>query len=199
MYLFGASGHGKVIKEIIEANGNNVEAFLDDNKFITEYSGKPVLHDSNNSSPIIVSIGVNKIRKRIVKRLVVNNQHINFGQAIHPSAIISPSASIGEGTVIMAGAIINADVVIGNHCIVNTGATVDHDCIIGDFCHIAPGVNISGGTIIGECTWVGVGSSVIQCLNIGENCMIGAGSVVVKDIPNNVLAYGNPCRIVREV
>ena len=69
--------------------------------------------------------------------------------------------------------------------------------VIEDYCHIAPGVNISGCTTIGEETWIGVGSSVIQCLNIGKNCMVGAGSVVVKDIPDNVLAYGNPCRIIR--
>ena len=69
--------------------------------------------------------------------------------------------------------------------------------MIGDYCHIAPGVNISGDTHIGEGTWVGVGSCVIQCLYIGKNCFIGAGSVVVKDLPDNVVAYGNPCRIIK--
>lgn len=195
MYLFGASGHGKVIKEIIEAGGGKVEAFVDDNKDVNMCAGLPVLHDVVGLSPIIVSIGVNNVRKMVTERLALCNHLVEFGIAIHPSAIVSPSARIGVGTVIMAGAIINADAKIGQHCIVNTGATVDHDCVIEDYCHIAPGAHISGGTHIGEGTWIGVGSSVIQCLNIGNNCMIGAGSVVVKDIKDGVTAYGNPCKI----
>lgn len=197
MYLFGASGHGKVIKDILNANGIKVEAFVDDNPNVNECGGRPVMHDATGLSPMIVSIGVNRIRKMIVERLKANNPDIKFATAIHPSAVISPSAKIGEGTVVMAGAVINADAVIGNHCIVNTGATVDHDCKIGDYCHIAPGVNISGATHVGEGTWVGVGSCVIQCLNIGKNCMIGAGSVVVKDIPDNVTAFGCPAKVIK--
>lgn len=71
--------------------------------------------------------------------------------------------------------------------------------MIGDYCHIAPGVNISGDNRIGEGAWVGVGSCVIQGIHIGKNSFIGAGSVVVKDIPDEVLAYGCPCRVVRKV
>ena len=194
-YLFGASGHGKVIKDTLNANGVKVEAFIDDNPNVNECGGRPVRHSAEGCSPVIVSIGVNRIRKIIVERLRANNSAIEFATAIHPSAVISPSAKIGEGTVVMAGAVINADAVIGNHCIVNTGATVDHDCMVEDYCHVAPGVHISGGTHVGEGTWIGVGSSVIQCLNIGKNCMIGAGSVVVKDIPDNVMAFGCPAKV----
>lgn len=200
-YLFGASGHGKVIKEILNANGVKVEAFIDDNLAVKECAGRKVLHEYDGLSPVIVSIGVNRIRKIVVEKLIakaqVNNTELEFATAIHPTAVVSPSAKIGEGTVVMAGAVINADAVIGKHCIINTGATVDHDCVIGDYCHIAPGVNISGSTCIGEGTWIGVGTCVIQCLNIGQNCMIGGGSVVVKDIPDNVVAYGNPCKVIR--
>lgn len=198
MYLFGASGHGKVIKDILHANGIKVKAFIDDNTEINECDGCPVLHDATGLSPMIVSIGVNRVRKAIVGKLVANNKDIEFVTAIHPSAIMSPSAKIGEGSVVMAGAVINADAVIGKHCIVNTGATIDHECVIEDFCHIAPGVHISGDTLVGEGTWIGIGSCVIQGVTIGGNSMIGAGSVVVKDIPDEVVAYGNPCKVARE-
>lgn len=191
MYLYGASGHGKVIKEILEANGVKVEGFIDDNEYLNHFAGLPVFHSAEGLTSVIVSIGNNRIRKMIVEQL-----NCDFGTAIHPNAIVSPSAKIGAGSVVMAGAIINADAVIGKHCIVNTGATIDHDVVLEDYVHVAPGANVSGATKVGEGTWLGVGSCVIQCLNIGKNCMIGAGSVVVKDIPDCVTAYGNPCRVI---
>lgn len=197
VYLFGASGHGKVIKDILNANGLKVKAFVDDNPNVKECGGRPVVHDAAGLSPMIVSIGVNKVRKMIVERLWSGNPMIRFATAIHPSAVISPSAKIGEGSVVMAGAVVNADAVIGKHCIVNTGATIDHDCVVEDYCHVAPGAHICGGTQIGEGTWIGVGTSIIQCLNIGKNCMIGAGSVVVKDVPDNVTAFGCPAKVIK--
>lgn len=193
MYLYGASGHAKVIMDILEANQIKIEGLIDDNPEVNELLGYPVFHQRNDLSPLIISIGNNQIRKKIAEKL-----DVEFGTVIHPSAVVSPSAKIGEGTVIMPGAVINADAVIGKHCIINTGSTIDHECVIEDYCHIAPGVNISGCTTVGEGTWVGVGSCVIQCLHIGKNCMIGAGSVVVKDIPDSVVAFGNPCRVIKK-
>ena len=197
-YLYGASGHGKVVKDILNANGIKVEAFIDDNLDVDKCGGKPVLHDATGLSPIIVSVGVNCVRKMIVERITVGNPTIEFATAIHPSAIVSPSAKIGEGTVVMAGVVINTDAKIGKHCIVNTGTSIDHECVVENYCHIAPGVNISGDTHVGEGTWVGVGSCVMQGIKIGKNCMIGAGSVVVRDIPDGVVAYGNPCKVMRK-
>lgn len=201
MYLFGASGHGKVIKDILHSIGIKVQAFVDDNKEVNECSGRPVLHNAKGLSPMIVSIGMNRIRRAVVEELQAKAKEygniLEFATAIHPSAVVSPSAKIGEGTVVMAGAVINADAVIGKHCIVNTGASIDHECVIEDYCHIAPGVNISGDTHVGEGTWVGVGTCVIQGIIVGKNCMIGAGSVVVRDIPDNVVAFGSPCKLVK--
>lgn len=193
MYLFGASGHGKVIKEIIEANGQVVEAFVDDNLSVNKLCGKKVLHGETELSPMIVSIGVNCIRKKVVEKL-----HCKFGIAIHPTAVVSPSAKIGEGTVVMAGAIINADTVVGKHCIINTGASVDHECVIADYCHIAPHATLCGQVHVGEGTLVGVGVCVIPCINIGSWCTIGAGAAVTKNIESNMKEVGVPARPLRD-
>lgn len=191
MILYGASGHAKVIIDTLEAIGKKIDYVVDDNASISSLLGYEVRRDSGHYDSAIVSIGDGKIRKEIVSRLEVKG----WATAIHPKAIISPYASIGEGTVVMAGAVINSGAVIGKHSIVNTGATVDHDCVIGDFVHIAPGVHISGGVNIGEGSWIGVGSCVKQGVNIGKWVTIGAGSVVVKDIPDSVTAYGCPCTV----
>ena len=195
MYLYGASGHGKVIKEILEAQGRSVDGFIDDDESINEQSNLPVIHSAEKTDEVIVSIGVNETRKTIADKL-----HCKIGEAaIHPSAIISDSAEIGEGSVVMAGTVVNADTKIGKHCIINTGATVDHECQIGDYAHVAPGAHLCGQVNVGEGTLIGVGTSVLPCVNIGKWCVIGAGSVVISDIPDGYLAYGEPCKLVKKL
>ncbi|MCD8290746.1 MAG: acetyltransferase [Prevotella sp.] len=193
MYLYGASGHAKVIMDILEASGKKVNALVDDNPKVTELKGCPVLHDYRGLSPFIVSIGVNATRKKVVEKL----GDTIFGKAVHPSSVVSPSASIGEGTVVMQGTIIQADVRIGKHCIINTGASVDHDCIIGDYVHISPHSTLCGNVHVGEGTWIGAGTTVIPGVRVGNWSVVGAGSVVTKDIPDGVLALGNRCKIIK--
>lgn len=191
MYLYGASGHAKVIMDILQANNIHIDALVDDNQNVNEIAGVPVLHCSEGLSPFIISIGNCQIRRVIAERL-----RCNFVKAIHPSAIVSSSASIGEGTVVMQGAIIQTEVKIGKHCIINTKASIDHECIIDDYVHVAPGCTISGDVHIGEGTWIGVGTTIIQGIHVGKDCFIGAGSVIVNDIPDNSKAYGVPCKVI---
>ena len=195
MYLYGASGHGKVIKEILESQGRAVDGFVDDNPEISELSGLPVRHSMEGVEEVIVSIGVNKTRKKVVEKL---NCRI-ADAAIHDKAVVSPSAQVGEGSVVMAGAIINADAQIGRHCIVNTGASIDHECQLDDYVHVSPHATLCGNVAIGEGTWIGAGSVVIQGIRIGRWAMIAAGSVVTKDIPDGCLAAGNRCKIIKEI
>lgn len=194
MNLFGASGHAKVIIDIVRSQGKKVDNLYDDNEELNEMLGIPVLHKKKIVSPLIISIGDNLTRKRISESLIVD-----YEIAIHSSSIISANTTIGEGTVVMQGAIIQSGVVVGKHCIINTGATVDHDCNIEDYVHISPNTTLCGSIFIGEGTHIGAGSVVIPGIKIGEWSVIGAGSVVTRDIPNNVLAFGNPCRIVRKI
>ena len=191
MYLYGASGHAKVIKDALESQGIKVLGLVDDNPQVESLDGMPVLHSAEGLSPFIVSVGNCAVRRKIVEKL----GNVSFGTAIHRSAILSPSATVGEGSVVMAGAILQPCVRIGRHSIINTGAAVDHDCVVEDFVHIAPHCTLCGGVTIGEGTWVGAGSTIIQGVKIGKNCFIGAGSLVLKDIPDGCVAYGSPCRV----
>lgn len=190
--LFGASGHAKVIMDIIEAQANKVGCLYDDAPHCDHINNLPVYSASNVNveGPLIVSIGSNKFRKMVVGRI-----DVDFAKAIYPSATISSSVSIQEGSVIMQGVIIQADTKIGKHCIINSGASIDHECHIGDYVHIAPGSTLCGNVTIGEGTFVGAGTTVIQGIKIGKWCTIGAGSVVIRDLPDGSIAYGNPCKI----
>lgn len=190
--LFGAGGHGRVIMEIIEAAGDNAGVFYDDNPTVGELNGSRVCKavDSEIEGPVIVSIGDNEMRKRVVERL-----NADFATAVHPSAIVSPSSHIDAGSVVMHGSVIQANARIGKHCIINTVSSVDHDCKIGDYVHISPRATLCGNVSIGEGTLIGSGAVVVQGVRIGKWSIIGAGSVVIKDIPDGVIAYGNPCEV----
>ncbi|MCQ2202249.1 MAG: acetyltransferase [Bacteroidales bacterium] len=197
MYLYGASGHAKVIMDILRANNIQVKGLVDDDTKLTELSGLPVCHDATGLSPMIVSIGDCKLRRMVVERLChENTEKPVFPVVAHPSAIISPTATIGEGSVVMQGAIIQTEAKIGKHCIINTRASIDHECMIEDYVHVAPGCTFSGNVHVGSGSWIGIGTTIIQGVKIGKNCFIGAGSVVTTDIPDGCKAYGVPCKII---
>lgn len=194
MYLYGASGHAKVIIDILNASGHSVEGLVDDDDSVNELLGYPVFHNETTLSPVIISIGNNKIRKNISEKLVAC-----FGVAIHPGAIVSDSVTIGNGSVVMQGAIIQSCSAIGEHCIVNTAVSVDHECIIGNYVHLSPHSTLCGNVKIGEGAWIGAGSVILPGVNIGCWSVIGAGSVVSKDIPDRVLAVGNRCKVIKKL
>lgn len=194
MYLYGASGHAKVVIDVLLAQGIPVDGLFDDNESVRELLGYPVFHGEKIESPLIVSIGLNSIRKKIVDSL-----NVKFGTAIHPSAIFSGTAVIGEGSVVMQGAITQSCVNIGKHCIINTGASIDHDCQLGDFVHISPHATLCGNVSIDEGTWIGAGAIVVPGIKIGKWSVIGAGSVVLADIPDGVVAVGNPCKVIKNM
>ena len=195
VYLYGASGHAKVVMDIVRLMGYDVPFLIDDNKSVNELAEKPVVHSAEGLSPIIVTIGNCNIRRKIVEKL----GDCSFLTAFHPISIMADSVQLGEGTVVMAGAILNPYVSVGKHCIINTGASLDHDVTIGDFVHISPHCTLCGEVSVGDGAWIGAGSTVIQGVSIGKNCFIGAGAVVLKDIPDNCLCYGNPARIIKNI
>ncbi|WP_298647475.1 acetyltransferase [uncultured Proteiniphilum sp.] len=200
MYLFGASGHAKVIIDSLKASGVVISGLFDDNPEVKTLLNNTVFgsFDSQRlgNDELIISVGVNNIRKKITEKLP---QDINYGRAIHPSAIISEYASIDKGTVVMQGAIIQSSVKIGEHCIINTTASVDHDCIIEDFVHISPNATLCGAVLVGEGSQVGAGAVIIPGIKIGKWSLVAAGAVVMKDVPDNVLVLGNPARVVKRI
>jgi sugar O-acyltransferase (sialic acid O-acetyltransferase NeuD family) len=112
----------------------------------------------------------------------------------HPAAWVSPSATLGQGTVVLAGAVINAGAAIGDHAIVNSRAVIEHDVRLGDHVHVAPGATIGGGTRIGDDAIVGLGATVRDHLRVGSRAVVGMGAVVVADVPEGTVVTGNPAR-----
>jgi sugar O-acyltransferase (sialic acid O-acetyltransferase NeuD family) len=196
MVIYGASGHGKVIAEILEKCGATNIIFVDDFPVGDSFMGYTLLHSSKlldlDEQEMLVAVGNNNIRQKVVNKF--NKDYI---LAIHPSAQISARAAIGKGTVVMAGAVVNADCQIGEHVILNTNCSVDHDCVLENFVHVSPNVALAGNVFVGEGTQIGIGSSVIQGIRIGKKVTIGAGAVVVRDVPDFAVIMGVPGKVVK--
>lgn len=195
MYLYGAGGHAKVIADILLSQGIALEGCVDDNVSMRSFLGVRVVHSSAGLSPLILAVGDNRTRRDIAVRL----SGVVFGRAVHPSAVLSPSALVGEGTVVMPFVTINASAQVGCHCIVNTAAVVEHDCVLEDFVHLSPHATLCGNVHVGEGAWIGAGATVIPGVRIGAWSVIGAGTTVVTDIPDGVVAVGSPACVIRSI
>lgn len=144
---------------------------------------------------VIIASGDNMLRKEKIEFL--SSLPVLLATIIHPSAIISPLASIGKGNTILANTIINCNASIGIGCIINNGSIIEHDCVVEDFVNICPKVAMAGHTEIGTMSFLGIGSTMIDDVKVGSNVIVGAGTVIVKDIPNNVTVVGVPAKIIK--
>ena len=193
IYIYGASGHGLVVANIAKKSGYSDIILIDDGA--NPYLSFDDIRD-NNSIDIALGVGDNRVREKLFNR--VKEYGFKIITLIDPTAVIADSVTIGEGTIIMAGVIINPLAKIGKGVILNSASVIEHENTIEDFVHISPSVALSGNVTIKRATHIGVGTSIIQGICVGENSIVGAGSVVVRDINSNSVAYGNPCRVIRE-
>ena len=203
LLIVGAGGHGKVVADTASAMARWQEfAFLDDARCSDVFDRWPVLGriDSIAShrdqySDVVVALGDNWLR--LLRLQEFRELGFALPPVIHPTASVSDTAILGDGTVVFAQAVVGCDSTIGLGGIVNTGATVDHDCHLGDGVHISPGAHLAGGVRVAARAWVGIGASVIQSIRIGENATVGAGAVVIADVMPNNTVVGNPAKVVK--
>jgi sugar O-acyltransferase (sialic acid O-acetyltransferase NeuD family) len=206
--ILGGSGHGAVIADAVtQADSLNLVGFLD-NRLVPgeEVSGHrvlghiediPALVRTHELDGLIVGVGDNWIRGKLVAAIRELAPEIQFPNVFHPAAVASRQVTWGEGNVLLAGAIVNCGTTVGDFCILNTGCSIDHDCRLGDYASVAPQACVGGNVKIGDYSAVCLGAKVIHRVHIGEHSVIGAGSTVLKNVPALVTAYGTPARIVR--
>jgi UDP-perosamine 4-acetyltransferase len=201
--VIGASGHAKVIFELIRAAGEYTIVGC------TDVAGKasnilgvtvlgtdeilPALHRQGTSHAFI-AIGDNAARQDVGQRVI--DLGFQLANAISPQAILSPSIHFGRGIAVMTGAILNAEASVGDLAIINTGAVVDHDCKIGRGAHIGPGARLAGNVTVGTGAFVGAGATIVPGIQIGDGATVGAGAVVIRDVPPRAVVVGVPARAV---
>jgi sugar O-acyltransferase (sialic acid O-acetyltransferase NeuD family) len=206
--LFGGGNQAHYTIDIIEKEGKyNIVGIIDSiHEVGSERFGYKILGRQEELKNIIseygvyggvISIGDNWSRYLVSNQIRNIVPNFTFVNAIHPSVTIGNTTELGYGIVAMAGCIFNPKSKIGNFTFFATGAQVEHDCIISDFASISAGSITGGYVTLGEFSALTLGVTVLDRIEIGKNTVVGAGSLVIKPLPDNVLAYGNPAKIIR--
>ncbi|MCL4499874.1 MAG: acetyltransferase [Chloroflexi bacterium] len=207
LVIWGAGGHAQVVADIIRLAGEyDIVGFLDDvnpGRANEEFCGGKILGGreqfiqlkERGVRSVILAFGDCQARLRVADW--VRDEGLSLITAIHPKAVVAQGARIEVGTVVAAGAVISPNVRIGKNVIINTCSSIDHGCAIADGVHISPGACLGGNVTVGRGAWIGIGATVVPRVKIGAQSIIGAGAVVLQDIPDHVVAYGNPARVSR--
>lgn len=202
--IVGAGGHGRVVADALQAAGRSVLGFTDNDPSAwgTTPCGAPVLGNDDvlrqhEPQSVLLANGLGTTRVSTLRRdvfLKLKAQGYRFATVVHPSATVSPRASIEEGCQVMARAVVQVGATVAANTILNTGTIVDHDCAIGAHTHVATGATLSGGVTVGENCHIGAGATVIQGVSLGDECLVAAGAVVVRDAAARSRLAGVPAR-----
>jgi sugar O-acyltransferase (sialic acid O-acetyltransferase NeuD family) len=208
--IWGSGGHAKVLASVIDRLSGEVAALFDNDPAASPCIGGVALHIgvtgferwSRSIAPKdffgLVAIGGCRGRDRLRIAELFVAAGVAVEPLIHPEASVCRSARIGPGSQVFPRALVAAEAEVGRVCILNHNANVDHECRLGDGVHIAPGGTLCGCVNLGNNVMIGAGAIVLPHIKIGEDTIVGAGAVVTRNLPNGVVAVGNPARIVRK-
>lgn len=206
LWIVGAGGHAAVVADAARSTGAwSGVAFFDDLwPEMRSADGCEVLGNLDMLRRMVSASGWPTGQQAVVgighnaTRLGLSREVLDLGgtlaTVVHTTAVISPSARLGAGSVVFAKAVVNPHSRLGLGCIVNTGAIVDHDVAIDDGVHICPGVALAGNVTVGELATIGIGTCVIQGIRIGQRATVGAGTTVIRDVEAETTVAGNPAR-----
>lgn len=185
--LVGYGGHAVSVADCIERQKEyKIVGYTDIHRYNSKYEylgtddNLKYYHEQGvkNAAICIGYIGKGDIRQRLYDQLKMIGYVLPIVQ--DPSAIISESAAIGEGSFIGKGAVVNAEARVGKMCIINTKAVVEHECQIEDFAHVAVGTVLCGRVYVGQSAFIGANSTVIQCMKVQAGTIVPAGEVIRK-------------------
>jgi UDP-perosamine 4-acetyltransferase len=202
----GAGGQAKVMLEALQMHGGvDVVGLLDADRArhgstvlgVKVLGGDELMEKLRRDGVTHAFIGVGGTGDNAPRRRVydaVRGAGFELLGVIHPSAVVSPSATAGEALAVGPGAIVGAGARLGVDVIVNSAAVVEHDCVVGDHVHVASGAVLAGGVTVGDLAHIGAGASVKQGVTIGRAAIVAMGAVVIDDVPDGVTVAGVPAR-----
>jgi sugar O-acyltransferase (sialic acid O-acetyltransferase NeuD family) len=204
LYVYGASGHGKVVADAAVASHRFVvRGFLDDDPSrrgqvllgLPVEGGLDAIQGQQGRVGVALGVGSNQARIAVLSRLVAAGHTVVA--VVHPSAVVASGVTLGDGTFVAPLAVVHTDARLGRACIVNTGAVVEHDNVLGDGVHVSPNAALGGNVTLGDEVHVGLGAVILPGITVGARSVVGAGAAVIEDVPEDVTVVGVPARRLR--
>ena len=206
--VIGGSGQGRQVIDAIVARGHHEVVGVLDRSFRRGdvVAGYPVLGTDLDlraaaletaADGFVVAIGDNHTRGEILERESGAAAHLHPAIVVHPAATVARDATLGAGTILLAGAVVGNGCRIGRGVLLGINSSVDHDGWVDDHASLAPNAATGGTVRIGRATAIGIGASVIHEATLGADTVVGAGAVVLGNLPDRVVAYGVPARVIR--
>lgn len=205
--IYGSGGLGREILDLakeINASKWKWKKIV----FINDFKKEPVINGAEvftfdefkanfptDNANITIAVGEPKIRQILREKVMANGYGLQ--SLIHPTAFIGTETQIGDGTSVQFGCFVSCNIKIGTNVLIQPNSSIGHDSIIGDDAVVSSYVAIAGTCTIGERTYIGVSVPVKENITIGADSIIGMGSTVLRDIPENVIALGNPARAMK--
>lgn len=203
--IYGASGLGREILELSHIINNKSKKwdnfiFIDDGDVPSVinncrvYKYDEAKKQFGNALEIAMGIGEPTTREILFDK--IQKDDIPTPTLIHPDIYIPDSTQIGTGIVIQYGCFISCNTIIKDYVFIQPQCNIGHDDILEEGCMLAGFSNLGGIVSIGRYSYVGLSSAIRQTVTIGDYTIIGMGSVVQKDIPSEMIAMGNPARVM---
>ena len=199
LIIVGAGGYAKSVIDSVDHMNFHMIGFLDD---IKEkgllHQGFPILgsviEDISNPQDYVyfVAIGNNAKRKAWFDKLKSHN--LSLINVIDRSALVSPHATIGEGSFIGKLAILNHGSSVGDNCVINTRALIEHGCQIRNHVNISTNATLNGDVICEDGCFVGSGTVINGQITIGSWSLVGSGAVVLHDVRPETTVVGVPAK-----
>lgn len=202
--IIGAGTYGQVYCEYLREDYEIIGFVNDNEELIGKYfCGIPVLgsfdyivESIDKLVNIFVPIGNNKTRVDLITKLEILGY--TLPSFIHKSSQIHQSVKLGKTVYALPGCNIMPFTTVKDYVMISMGVNIAHHTILGEGSFYSQGTNVGANITINSYAFCGIGSTLITGINtVGANTTIGAGTLVIKDVPDNAVVVGNPCRIIR--
>ena len=205
--LIGAGTYGEVYLAYLQEAGVDIVGFLDDDQ---KYEGQSVrdipvlggvsrlndLKETENIEAVYCPLGNNKLRVKFLT--MAKELGYKTPNYIHPSVLISPNVTIGEGVYILLGTTIMPHTVIKDYVMISMGVHLAHHNVLEEGVFLSTGCNFGASIHAHKYAYCGISSTIMTGMHeLGEDCLIGAGAVVIKDVPDGAVMAGVPAKILK--
>ncbi|MGQ0709299.1 MAG: NeuD/PglB/VioB family sugar acetyltransferase [Rhodoferax sp.] len=205
--IYCAGGFGREVMDVAR-RVNAAQGLWSEIRFVDDVCETPTRYGAQVSSfaafsgapphepaEFLIASGEPAARAMLRERVAAGG--FAFAQLVDTSTVRSDSARLGAGVIVTPLCSLSSDAQLGENACVNTMAIVGHDVLVGCDSVISSMVNLGGRCVVGERSYVGMGALVKEGVRIGNDSIVGMGAVVYTDIPDGVIALGNPARPMR--